>query len=285
MSKPELIVALGERRYAVERPWPQTPEGRALKGITDVAVDSRGQVLVYQRIDSLVEATIDAVAVFDAAGQWVGSWGRDEVVDAHSLSVAPDGRILLIDRDAHQVLIFDADFRPLGSLGERHGPNRPFNHPTDVAVAPSGDIYVADGYGAAHVHRFDAAGRLLQTWGRPGRGPGEFTTPHGIAVLPDGRVLVGDRENDRVQVFTPEGAFLDAWGDFFHPMDIHVDATGLVHVTDQIPRLSLLAPDGTLLGRCRPVLNGAHGMSSDKAGNLYLAEQNPNRVTRLRRLG
>src|SRR5438477_273239 len=78
-------------------------------------------------------------------------------------------------------------------------------------VAPGGDLYVTDGYGNARVHRFSAEGRLLQSWGEPGAGPGQFNLPHGIAVLADGRVLVADRENDRIQLFDPEGKYLDQW--------------------------------------------------------------------------
>lgn len=286
MALEGLVVALGARSYAVERPWPAgAPAGFPGAQITDLAIDPGGNVHVFLRADSLVDAPIDPVVVFGPDGRFLRAWGRDIVVDAHSLCIAPDGRVFLVDRDAHEIVVTDGAGAVVMRIGTRHGPNRPFNHPTDVAVAPSGDIYVADGYGASVVHRFDAAGRRIATWGEPGTGPGQFTTPHGIAVLPDGRVLVGDRENNRVQVFTPEGGFLAAWGDFFHPMDVHVDQDGLVHVTDQIPRLSLLSPEGTLIGRCRPVLNGAHGMDSTPDGTLYLAELNPNRVTRLRPLG
>jgi peptidylglycine monooxygenase len=131
------------------------------------------------------------------------------------------------------------------------------------------------------VHRFSGSGDLITTWGEPGTSPGQFTTPHGIFALADGRVAVTDRENNRVQVFSATGDFLAVWPDFYHPMDIFQDAAGRVHVTDQIPRLSMLSPDGALLARCRPVLNGAHGMWGDAAGNLYMAEMNPSRLTRL----
>ena len=78
-----------------------------------------------------------------------------------------------------------------------------------------------------------------------------------------GKVLVGDRENNRVQVFDREGAFLAEWGDFYHPMQIWVDDRDMVFVTDQIPRISLLSADGKLVGRCRGAINGAHGLSGD----------------------
>src|SRR4029077_310489 len=91
----------------------------------------------------------------------------------------------------------------------RAGP--PFHRPTNMALAEDGAIYVTDGYGNARVHKFAPNGRLLLSWGEPGGGPGQFNLPHGIAVDRDGRVYVADRENSRVQVFTPEGEYLTEW--------------------------------------------------------------------------
>ena len=122
---------------------------------------------------------------------------------------------------------------------------------------------------------------MIATWGGPGAGPGAFTTPHAIWVDRFGKVLVGDRENNRVQVFDRSGAFLAEWGDFYHPMQIWVDDRDLVFVTDQIPRISLLSADGKLIGRCRGAINGAHGISGDAQGNLYLAELPPQEITKL----
>jgi peptidylglycine monooxygenase len=198
-------------------------------------------------------------------------------------SVHPDGRVFVVDRDAHEVIIFNASGQRLGGLGRRHGPGEPFNSPSDVAFAPDGCIYVADGYGNSRVHRFSADGTPLGGWGRPGTGPGEFSTPHGIWVLEDGRIAVADRENHRVQLFTAEGAHLMDIGDLHKPMDVHGAPEGGLYVTDQIPRLSLFdSATGALIGRCRAVLNGAHGMWRDgTTGILYLAEMNPSRLTRL----
>lgn len=277
-----LTVALGDRLYRVERPWGRLPDGLRLGLITDVAVDSADNIYVYQRYDALVGQTGPAITVYNTEGQYVRHWGDGLVADAHMLCIAPDDRVLLVDRDAHQILVCDKEGRLLFTLGERHRPNTPFNHPTDIAVAPNGDFYVSDGYGNTKVHWFTADGGLKRSWGQPGSGPGEFTTPHGIWVLGDGRVLVGDRENNRIQVFSPEGEFLVAWGELYHPMDVYADFEGRIYVSDQIPRLSLLDSDGNLMGCCRPVLNGGHGVRGDSAGNIYLAEMNPNRITKLR---
>jgi len=183
-------------------------------------------------------------------------------------------------------VVLTAGGEELFRLGERHRPRweAPFNHPTDAAVAADGRIFVSDGYGNGRVHRFAADGRHELSWGRVGRGPGEFMTPHAVWADRDGRVLVVDRENGRVQVFDDEGALLAIWDGFHNPMDIWLDAEGLAYVTDQIPSLHLMAPDGRRLGRCRPALNGAHGLFGDRGGNLYLAEIQPSRITRLRLL-
>ena len=81
----------------------------------------------------------------------------------------------------------------------------PFNYPTEMVLGPSGDIYVSDGYRNSRVHRFSADGRLIDSWGEPGTGSGEFNLSHAVAVSPDGRVYVCDRENSRLQVFTQDG--------------------------------------------------------------------------------
>ncbi len=280
MQPPTLIVRLGQQRYRVARPWGDLPAGDGL--VTDVACDSRGHVFVLLRYDRFVGAT-GAAAMVELApdGSRLAIWCDDRITDAHMLAAGPDDRLYVVDRDAHQIVIFSPEGEKVGSIGNRDRPGEPFSHPCDVAVAPWGDIYVADGYGASQVHRFDANGNLLATWGEPGDGPGQFTTPHAIWALPDERVIVADRENNRLQVFDRDGNCAAIWTDHHKPMDIFADSAGRIYVTDQVPRLSLLSGDGKLIGRCRPVLNGAHGVWGDAAGNLYLAEISPSRVTRL----
>jgi peptidylglycine monooxygenase len=275
-----LVVALGERRYRVERPWGELPEGPGR--ISDVACDAAGNVLVQYRTDPYVDPEAPAIVVLSSAGERIGAWGAGEVADGHMLTVHPDGRVFVVDRDAHEIVIFSAEGRRLGALGKRHAPGEPFNAPCDIAFARDGSIYVADGYGNSRVHRFAADGTPLGAWGRPGQRGGEFTTPHSVWVLEDGRVLVADRENNRVQVFTPEGAHLMDVRDVHKPMDVHGGPDGSFYVTDQIPRLSQFSGEGRLIGRCRPVLNGAHGMWREpRSGIIYQSEQNPNRLTRL----
>lgn len=279
MTRHPLFVRLGATLYRVERPWGQLPPGAGR--VSDVACDGAGRCFVLLRSDPYTDAASPAVAVLDPEGRLLDAWGGEEVADGHMLTVAPDGRVLVVDRDAHEVIAFDASGRRLGGLGTRHGPGAPFNAPCDVAVAPDGTLYVADGYGATRVHRFAADGAPKGGWGEPGDGPGQFTTPHSVWVLPDGRVAVTDRENDRVQVFTAEGAFLREIRGLPRAMAVFGDTEGRIYVTDQVPRLSVFSPEGALLGCCRPVLNGAHGAWRTPEGIILLAEGNPNRLTRL----
>jgi peptidylglycine monooxygenase len=279
MATQEMIVGLGDRRYRVERDWAKLPPSMAWGFISQLAVDSLGRVHVLQRSDP-------PVLVFDPDGSFAFSYGDGRIIDGHGISIDRRDRVFIVDRDAHEIVVFDRDGKELFALGERGRPRfgAPFNHPTDVAVAPDGEIYVSDGYGNAHVHRFSADGRHIATWGGPGEGNGQFMTPHAIWVLDDGRVLVVDRENERVQVFDRTGRHLASWGGFFHPMDLYVDDRGMIFVTDQVPRIAMLDTNGALAGRCRGAINGAHGLWGDRAGNLFLSELPPARVTKLVRL-
>jgi len=152
MSEDQFVVALGERRYRVERRWCKPSAGEPLGFVSDLVVDSEGFVHVGHR------GTDSPVLVFDSSGAFVRSWGGGTIADVHYMSVAENGLILLADRDAHQILAFEADGTLRFALGERHAPRwqAPFNHPTSASMAPDGEVYVSDGYGNSVVHRFSA---------------------------------------------------------------------------------------------------------------------------------
>ena len=276
MDSATLHVGLGEQIYRVERPFGSLPPSIEFGMISKCAVDAEGRLYICQRSDP-------PVIVFDGDGAFVRSFGDGQIADSHGIAISADQRVLVVDRDRHKVLCFDRQGTLLFALGDGEPHFRtPFNHPTDVVQAPNGDIYVSDGYGNTRVHRFSAEGELKQSWGEPGTGPGQFTTPHGIKALPDGRILVGDRENNRIQVFDADGVYQSEWHGFFHPMEIHVDPDReLVYVSDQIPRVHALTTEGRLVGACKPVIAQGHGMSGDSEGNLYFVETRVPVITKL----
>lgn len=277
MTQTEFVVALGDISYQVERPWGTTPSHVSIDVVSQVAVDSQDNVYICQRVDP-------PIVVFTPQGEYLTSWGTGVLSDAHGIFITANDLILIVDRDAHQIVGFSPDGDVTFTLGRRHSPRfrAPFNHPTSIAAASDGELYVADGYGNSRIHRFAPDGRWLASWGAPGSEPGQFSTPHGVWITEDDHVLVADREHNRVQVFDRDGRYLNSWHDLYHPMAIFAMDSNRILVTDQIPRLSQYDARGQLTGRCRPVLFGAHGIWGDSRGNLYLAETAPmDRVTRL----
>lgn len=275
----DLVIALGDARYRVQRPFGDWPANSGK--VSDVTIGPDGRIFVLLRHDPLVDPDDPRIVVLGRDGDYLGAFGGADIADSHCMTAHPDGRLFVVDRDMHQVVIFSAEGLKIGALGLRGQPHRPFNHPTDVAIAPSGDIYVSDGYAGWRVHRFAADGAHLSSWGSFGAGPGEFAEPHAIWCQPDGRVVVVDRCNHRLQVFDPQGRFLEQWGGFRRPVAIWGDAAGRLYVTDETPSLTCLSPDGARIGRARPMLNGAHGIFGSPDGSLLLAEANPSRVTKL----
>ena len=275
------IIGMGDYVYEHQPEWPRLPVGQRFQGISGVAVDSRDRVYVFQRQGP-------PVLVFDPDGNPLDAWERKEgtPADAHHIHVGPDDTVYLVDRDAHQILKYSPDGEFQDSIGTRNRPalQAPFNHPADVCVAPSGELFVADGYGNSSIHRFAADGTFIASFGKPGREPGEFLVPHSIRVSADNRVYVADRENNRVQVFGVSGEFLDQWTDFKCPMGIHIDADQTVYVTDQIPRISILTLDGELLARGR-TFEYAHQVYTDSQGNIYGADTSNQRVQKLAKIG
>jgi DNA-binding beta-propeller fold protein YncE len=174
----------------------------------------------------------------------------------------------------------------------------PFHYPTNVALAADGSLFISDGYGNARIHRFAPDGVHLLSWGEPGSGPGEFRLPHGIAVGPDGTVVVADRENSRLQFFSPDGQFVEQWTDVARPCQVLVDAGGNVYVAElgflaamwpgtSAPspdatggRVSVFDRDGRLLARWGGGLNpcapgdflAPHDLCLDSRGDLYVGE-------------
>jgi hypothetical protein len=156
----------------------------------------------------------------------------------------------------------------------------PFNQPTDLAVDTAGNIYVSDGYRNSRVHKFSADGTLVKSWGEPGNArelrntrdkPGFFHTPHGIWVFDD-KVFVSDRENNRIQIFTLDGDFLDMWLGYLRPTKLYVDAAErMMYVSELDDRISIVDMEGNHLGHIGPghVPGEADGGRSHEPGEFF----------------
>jgi streptogramin lyase len=270
------FVGLGAQRYRVERPWGTLPAGLSFSGIADVTVTASGNVAVLLRGDP-------AVLIFAPDGSLADRWSLPDVVAGHYIRGCASGRLLLSDFDGHRIFVLSEDGRIETVLGARDRPTfgGPFNHPADAVEAPDGEIYVADGYGNSCVHRFAPDGTLLATWGKPGSGPLEFSTPHAVTIDRAGRLLVGDRENNRVQILDRDGRWLGELRGLFKPMAVEPTPDGGVLVTDQTPRLSLFSAAGELVGRCRTFGTVGHGLGRGPDGSIFVAEMGPDMLTRL----
>jgi DNA-binding beta-propeller fold protein YncE len=261
--------------------WPQLPDDIKFGQVTAVATDSADRLYVFHRGKK-------PIVVFDAAGKFLRSWGDDLVKNAHGLRIDPDDNVWITDLAHHQVMKFDPQGKLLLTLGRKDEPGEgkdQFNKPADVAFGAGGDFYVADGYGNSRVVKFSREGKYLKEWGKKGKAEGEFNLPHAICVDPEGRVYVGDRENNRVQVFDGEGKFLSQWKETGAPFGLFLTRDGHMLLADGRADLArVLDLEGKSLGRWGEKGTAAgqftlpHAICMDSRGAVYVAEITGQRV-------
>jgi hypothetical protein len=207
------------------------PPDLYLGEVAGVAVNSRGHVFVFSRGDSTGPAYGAAAAQlleFDADGNFIREIGHHLYAwsFAHSVKIDKDDNIWAADKGSDMVIKFNPEGRVVMVFGRKQeaadegtGPLhhlRPplppvdgmFRQVTDMAWDAEGNTYISDGYINSRVAKVDKDGNWLKSWGEPGDGPGQFNTPHSIAVDAQGQVYVADRGNRRIQVFDGEGKFL-----------------------------------------------------------------------------
>lgn len=273
------------------------------KDIPDVCAGVSGEILIAYRDPA-------SVVVCDSDGQVQRVVGLGVVKRPHGVA-ADERHIYVVDEAAHCVWIFDHAGATVGSIGSGPSdptfpvsglhvdlitrPHPPFTRPTRLAVGPDGDLFISDGYGNCRVHRYSQEGRLVRSWGTPGITPGAFNIPHAVYVDRDERVLVCDRENDRIELFDLDGRLLEVWADLHRPQavvqwrdgdfyvaegswDVGRISPTLGPVEPAPSRVSVLDPSGRRRGVIGPGADveadfvSAHGIAIDRRGDLYVGE-------------
>lgn len=305
-------------RFEVVEGFFKRPRGWTFVDVADVALDSDDNIYVFNR------GNYAAVMIFDKEGHYLDGWGRIggrpeidiDFMVPHGLSIGPDGSVFTSDTGDHTVRRWSKEGKllltigtPMGKAPEQSG--QPFNRPTHLAMASNGDYYASDGYGNSHIHCFDPNGRLRFSWGGHGHQPGQFDTIHSVFIdVEDGdKVYAADRYNNRVQIFTPSGEFIDQWTGLNLANAVRKGPDGNFYVAELDHRISILSPNGELLARWgenevktdntatgsglpdspsrNPMIKGKvthepgaglfgapHGIAVDSAGSFYVAETN-----------
>jgi len=230
----------------------------------------------------------------------IRSWGEGQLQYPHHIHIDREGNVWIADISLHVVRKFTPEGKVLLTLGTPGEPGKDethLNRPTSTATAPSGDVFVADGYGNDRILHFDAQGKFVKEWGKLGVGKGELSLPHSLALDSKGRLYVGERNNCRVQVFDQDGKSLAEWRHLINPWGIWISPKDEVYVCGSSP---VHWGEGTNLGgvphdqmvikfdttgralelwtfplpeNSEPrvgVVDWVHGIAVDSKGNLYL---------------
>ncbi len=232
--------------------WGQLPDGRTWGATSAVhpAQDGSGNIWVAERCGQNSCAgrdDVDPILLFDPSGNLLKSFGAGLILWPHGIDVDADGNVWVTDAvgfgdpprgRGHEVLKFSPNGRLLMTLGTKGlAGDEPdtFRQPSDVLVAPNGDIFVADGHGSGgnnRIVKFTSDGRYIKAWGSTGSENGEFRDPHALAMDSQGRLFVGDRGNSRIQIFDQEGNHIATWTQFGRPSGLFIDENDVLYAAD-----------------------------------------------------
>ena len=294
--------------YRTARDWGELPPGMKWPAVTAVEPAPDGSIYVIQRCfeNSCAGRSEPPVLKYNREGRLISTFGQNMFNFPHGATVDREGNLWVTDArggngKGHQVFKFSPQGKVLMTLGKAgaagSGPAL-FDQPTDVVVAPNGDIFVTDSHRSTNgpaplnnrVVKFTRDGTFVKEWGKKGSGPGEMSEPHTIAMDSRGRLFVGDRENNRIQIFDQEGRFLDEWRQFGRPSGIFITPDDTIYVADsesgpdtgarEIPGIRKgirigSARDGSVtafiedMESTRAEHSGAEGVGVDAAGNVY----------------
>ena len=294
--------------YRTVRDWGHPPDGLPWAAVTGVEAGPDGNIYVIYRCfeNSCAGRSENPILKFDKSGKLLKAWGAGMFVFPHGSTIDSQGNLWVTDAQAangkgNQVFKFSPDGKLLMTIGTAgaagEGPYI-FNQPTDVVVAPNGDIFVADGHRDTKANgplnnrivKYSKDGKFIKQWGTRGTGPGQLMEPHTIAMDSQGRVFVGDRQNNRIQIFDQDGHFIAQWKQFGRPSGIYITKNDTLYVADsesgpdtganELPGIKKgirigSAKDGTVtafiedMESTRPEHSGAEGVGVDADGNVY----------------
>ena len=225
------------------------PAGRTMGSTSGVAVDSKGNIWVADRCgaNSCADSDLDPIMMFDKHGNFVRAFGRGKFLFPHGFYIDAQDNVWLTDArtaggKGGQVWKFAPDGRmllTLGKAGVAAEATDSFLEPCAVVVSKDGTIFVADGHSPgkpARIMLFAADGKFIKQWGRLGAGAGDIEVPHAIALDSKERLFVGDRWNNRVQIFDRSGKSLASWLQFGRPSGVFIDKNDVLYVADSESR-------------------------------------------------
>ena len=289
--------------YQTTRDWGELPAGVKWAAVTAVEPAPDGSIYVIHRCfaNSCANRSESPILKYNAGGKLLAQWGAQMFIFPHGATVDRDGNLWVTDARGegalgHQVFKFSPEGKVLMTLGKAgvsgSSPDL-FDQPTDVAIAPSGDIFVTDSHRNGknnRVVKFTRDGKYVKEWGKKGSGRGEMSEPHTIAMDSRGRLFVGDRENNRIQIFDQDGNYLDEWRQFGRPSGIFITKDDTIYVADsesgpdtgarELPGIKKgirigSAKDGSVTAFIEDMESttadhsGAEGVGVDARGNVY----------------
>jgi hypothetical protein len=308
------IVGQGDHVYEVTHDWGELPAGIQYGNTHGVCEDSHGHIYIHHTVFSTSEKP-DSMVVFDHKGKFVKSWGKEFKGGAHGLFIHKEGKqefLYLCDTKRGLMVKTTLNGEEVFTLGypkESEPYSKQIKYsPTNLAIAPNGDIYIGDGYGSSYINQYDSQGKYIRTFGGPGKEAGQLSCPHGIIVDTRGAqpvLVVADRTNKRIQRFTLDGKHIDFLYGTNAPCHFGIYKNGDVVVPDLFARVTLMDKDNkiiTELGddssseymKTRKLTRDhftpgkfvcPHGACFDHAGNIYVVEWvEVGRVSRLKKV-
>ena len=284
----------GNYAYTPLEYWGNFPDDITLGDVAGIAVDAKDNVYLFNRGEH-------PVVVLSQHGDVLRTWGHGIFKNPHGASIGPDQCIYLTDNFDHTVRKFSQTGELLMEIGtpdisSGFMSGKPFCKCTHCAIAPSGDIFVSDGYQNACIHHFNPKGKHIKSWGQSGAGPGEFNLPHNICCDNDGWLYVADRENSRIQIFNTSGNFEGQINNMHRPSGLAItggsspdcivgELASYLEVNKDFPNLgpfvSFFDKRGSLLSKLDKgagpgVLPGQfispHSIAIDSLGDLYIGD-------------